>query len=299
VPLIELADVANAVALVLSPRRRQRQVWGFRASGPSRPRIIVETTEGGRTELYTRPNVGFGAVTAVAQLTSALNPSSYGVAGRILRRARRSIEICSISDSRADGWSGDFDTVLIGGPKNNRLTHAALAAFGCQPSPGADPLDEVELIRRTGDRRRSEALASGLGVATQGNTIYWFGTPYRGDVGDLEVQQGGTSGYEGHDYGVVLRLPGLHAEVDSPRRMVVVFGSQTFGVGAAAAWLVNVRSRRVSRSHRILLASHPNIAVLVKADVVDGVAGDPVLVDIVALPARLPRWFHEPDPSQG
>ena len=274
---------------VHGPNRWQRLVWAFKVSAHEGPKIIIETIEGAETDLYRRPDVGFGAVAAVAQLSTALNASRGGLVRRLARSLEHPVELGFSSEQKADSWCSDADTVIVGGPKSNEITAEVLRAFGCQP-PQKATLDEKELLRRTSDLRPSKARpAEGLGVATQGNGIYWFGQKYEGSVRVATDPIPGTSGYNGFDYGVVLRLP---SPTNPTRRTVVVFGSQTFGVVAASSWLVNLRSRAAGRLVRKVMAKHPNVAVLVKVDVTDGGLGDLELSEIVVLPDQLlPRHW--------
>jgi hypothetical protein len=96
----------------------------------------------------------------------------------------------------------------------------------------------------------------------------------------------GTRSYNGYDYGVVLRLP---SPTSADRRTVVVFGSQTFGVDAAAQWLVNLRGRSASRGERTFMRKHKNVAVLVRVDVMHGQLSEPQLIEAVPLPDRMER----------
>ena len=289
VAAIVLLVLCALVARVYGQNRWQRVMWAFKVSPDQRPKIIIETIEGEETGLYRRPSAGFGAVAAVAQLSTALNASRGGLVRRLARSLDHPIELSFSSEQQADTWCSDTDTVIVGGPKSNEITAAVLRAFGCQP-PGTDLVEERELLRRTADLGSSTASdAIGLGVATQGNDLYWFGTKYAGSVKVIANPTPGTSGYNGYDFGVVLRVPSPTA---SGRRMVVVFGSQTFGVDAASAWLVNLRSRATSRKVRNLMARHRNVAALVRAEVREGGLAEPELQELVVLPARLePRHW--------
>jgi hypothetical protein len=280
--------LCTLVVRVYGPNRWQRVVWAFKIPARTGPKIIVETISGEQTVLYRRPSAGFGAVAAVAQLSSALNASRSGLVRRMPRSLENPIELSFSSEEKADGWSSLADTVIVGGPKSNEITAEALRAFGCQP-PAGDRVDDGEMLRRTGDLRAPTAAApaGGLGVATQDNTIYWFGTAYKGDVGESDDPV--PTGYKGADYGVVLRLP---SPTNPDHRMVIVFGSQTFGVEAASSWLVKLRSRDGSRSVRSTMAKHRNVAVLVRAEINDGLLSDIQLRELVVLPNDLlPRHW--------
>lgn len=267
-----------------SQNRWQRTIWGFKISAHARPKIIIETIEGAETDLYRRPDVGFGAVAAVAQLSTALNASRRGLIRRTARSLEHPIELSFSAEQKADSWCSNADTAIVGGPKSNEKAAEVLRAFGCQP-PSMDVVEEKELLRRTSDLgMATTSVAEGLGVATQGNDVYWFGAKYAGNVTVADDPTPGTSGYNGFDYGVVLRLP---SPTDPTRRTVVVFGSQTFGVVAASSWLVNLRSGTAGRRARSTMAKHRNVAVLVKANVTDGSLGDVELVEIVMLPDHL------------
>jgi hypothetical protein len=288
------AAAAGAVALVVlcviaarlyGQRRWQRIIWTFKVSANERPKIIIETIEGKTTHLYKRPTAGFGAVAAVAQLSTALNASRGGLVRRVSRSLEHPVELSFSSEERADRWCSTSDTVVVGGPKSNLITAAVMQAFGCQPL-GAEPAKETELLERTSDLRPAASPARGLGVATQGNTIYWFGKRYEGTVGVSDDPVPGTTGYNGFDYGVVLRLPSY---TQPSRRMVVVFGSQTFGVDAASLWLVRLRSGAITRKDRAAMARSQNVAVLVKARVKDGALDLLELQEIVELPDHLAR----------
>jgi hypothetical protein len=278
-------------ARLYGQRRWQRIVWTFKLSAKERPKIILETIKGEKTPLYKRPTAGFGAVAAVAQLSTALNVSRGGLVRRVSRSLEHPIELSFSTEERADRWCSTADTVVIGGPKSNQITRAVLLAFGCQP-PGPEPVDADERERLDKELKRlTEHLVSsasgparGLGVATQGNAIYWYGERYEGDVGVAEDSVPGTPAYNGHDYGVVLRLPSY---TRPSRRMVIVFGSQTFGVDAAALWLVQQYSRKTTSGVHRSMARHPNTAVLVKAEVKDGALGQLELIQHVELPHDL------------
>ena len=280
-----------AAGRVYGPRRWQRTLWAFRVPADDRPKIIIETIEGEETGLYRRPTAGLGAVTAVAQLATALNDSRSGLVRRASRSLQHPIELAFSSENQADTWCSEADTVVVGGPKSNEISAEVLRAFGCQP-PGNDRVGEEDLLRLTKALRPADGgTADGLGVATKGNSLFWFGAKYAGNVRVLSNPPPGTTGYHGFDYGVVLRLPSPTAS----RRTVVVFGSQTFGVDAAAAWLVQLRTSSAVGARRIrkTMAKHRNVAVLVRADVIDGVLGELSLEDVVVLPDRLePRHWQ-------
>jgi hypothetical protein len=279
--------------LVWRQNRWQRVIWAFKVPSDQRPKIIIESIPGEKTVLYQRPSAGFGAVAAVAHLSTALNGSRSGRVRRTARSLEHPVELSFSSEQKADTWCSTADTVVVGGPKTNGITAQVLRQFGCQPS-GAEPSDEAreeageQLRSRTADLRNGGApeapAAEGLGVATLGNAIYWFGDDYRGSVGVDDQPLPGASGYTGDDYGVVLRLP---SPTNGDRRMVVVFGSQTFGVDAAASWLANLRRRTTAGRVRKIMSKNRNVAVLIKAPVKDGEIGDLELVDLVVLPDLL------------
>jgi hypothetical protein len=288
VSAVSLVALCVVVGRFYGQKRWQRIIWGFKLPAQVRPKIIIETIEGEETGLYRRPSAGFGAVAAVAQLSIALNASRSGLARRMARSLEHPVALSFSSEQQADSWCSNADTVIVGGPKSNEIAAEVLRAFGCQSS-GSD-LEEDELLRQTSALRASGGGASkGLGVATQGNSIYWFGEKYAGNVTVATDPTPGTTGYNGYDYGIVLRLP---SPTDSARRSVVVFGSQTFGVDAASTWLVNLRSHTAGRKVRATMAKHRNVAVLVKADVRDGGIEDVELREMVVLPDPLsPRHW--------
>jgi hypothetical protein len=304
--VIDLEDIANGgqVALwiaaglgivvprIYEPDRRRRVIWKFDAGSKVLPGIIIEPVEGHTTGMYTRPSTGFGSVAAVAQLTNALNASRQGFFRRTTRSLQDPIEICFSSDQMAQEWCKTRDNVVVGGPKNNNLTCDLLVAYGCQgpavvtpPTPEQDELmcDRTRPFRAPPDAEPDVAL--GLGVGTLMNTIYWFGEAYHGSVRDHDHEEPGAIGFTGTDYGVVLRLPSL---MDSQHRTIVIFGAQTFGIQAAATWLVNAQSRSTPRKTRKTMAKHRNIAALVKARVNNGIVSRPELIEILALPDPLP-----------
>jgi len=226
---------------------------------------------------------------AVGHLSTAISATRSG----LLRSATRSVEhpvaISFSSEALADEWCSTSNTIVIGGPKSNQITRQVLAAFGCQPPQGSQVPDD-ELLQLTAALRMVEGTdEGGLGVATQGNEIYWFGKTYAGHV-TLDMDDAtGQIAYHGYDFGVVCRLP---SPTNKARRLVVVFGSQTFGVAAASSWLANLRRRQAGSEGRREMANKRNVAVLVKADVAHGQLGEPSLVEVVALPDRLePRDY--------
>ena len=289
---------AGAVVLLVAlavrvrhQRQWQRAVWAFRFPARERPKVIMETIEGEETGLYRRPSAGLGAVAAVAQLSTIINASRSGVVHRLDRTLEFPIALQFSSEPEADTWCSTADTIIVGGPKSNHITAQVLRAFGCQPEHvDVDEEDfeaeEKELLNRTGDLRPANGPATGLGVATLRNNLYWFGERYAGSVTFETDRSTGTRSYNGYDYGVVLRLP---SPTSDSRRTVVVFGSQTFGVDAASRWLVNLRSRSAGRYERTTMAKQKNIAVLVKADVKHGQLSKPRLVDAAPLPDSLER----------
>jgi hypothetical protein len=283
---LALVAVCAVASRLYAQRRWQRIIWTFKLPSRQRPKIIIETIAGETTLLYKRPSAGFGAVAAVAQLSSALNASRSGLLRRVGRALDHPVELSFSSEERADSWCSTADTVVVGGPKSNEITAAVMQAYGCQPlGLDAAEVDGEELRARTADLGRArDGRAIGLGVATHGNTIYWFGERYEGSVGVSDDPVPGTTGYNGHDYGVVLRLP---SPTRSSRRTVVVFGSQTFGVDAASLWLVQLRRRATPRRIRTTMAKHRNVAVLVKAHVKDGAIDELELQDLVELPDHL------------
>jgi hypothetical protein len=282
-----VAGLGLLVPRVYEPNRRQHYIWKFKGASAGLPKIVIETVEGGETDLYHRPSTGYGAVAAVAQLTNAINASRQGFFRRTNRSLENPLDLCFSTDQIAEFWCRNHDIVLVGGPKHNRLTAQVLHKFGRQPDraavPAPDLLAETAACRLDGDH------ASHLGIATQGATLYWYGHPYEGSVTDKAADPSvprSPVGPTGVDYGVVLRLPGHR---DAHRRLIVVFGSQTYGVTAASMWLVNVRTlRAITPKARRMMGRHRNIAVLVRADVNDGVLSPPEMVDIVALPDPLP-----------
>lgn len=289
---IAVGAVGAAVLLVISTSvarwyghgRWQRTIWGFRLPAGERPKIIMETIEGEETGLYRRPTAGLGAVAAVASLSSAINITRSGLIHRATRSLAHPAALSFSTEALADEWCSDSDTVVVGGPKSNQISRQILAAFGCQPPTGSKVPDE-ELLQLTAALRMTESDGEGgLGVATQDNAIYWFGEKYAGHVTLATDDATGRDAYRGYDYGVVLRLP---SPTNSDRRLVVVFGSQTFGVAAASSWLANLRRRQAGPKVRKLMAKKKNVAVLVEADVAHGQLADPKLVEIVVLPDHL------------
>jgi hypothetical protein len=281
---VALGVVGALAARARRQRYWQRLIWTFRVPAKERPKVIIETIEGERTDLYKRPTAGFGAVAAVAHLTTALNASRSGMVRRLGRSLEYPIELSFSSEERADLWCSTADTVVVGGPKNNKITAAVMQAYGCQPL-GDEPVEDKVLQTRTEELRPDRsAPAVGLGVATQGNTIYWFGETYEGTVGVSDEPVPGTTGYNGDDYGVVLRLP---SPTRDARRTLVVFGSQTFGVDAASLWLVQLRSRTTTRRLRSAMGKSRNVAVLVKAEVRDGTLDKVQVEDLAELPDRM------------
>jgi hypothetical protein len=270
-------------------RRWQRTMWAFRVPARREPRIIIETIMGDQTDRYLRPSAGLGALMAVAELSPALNDSRSGLVRRVDRSLDHPTSLLFSSENEADHWCSTADTIIVGGPKSNVITAQVLQAFGCQPlSTYADQsdVDPAELLRLTRNLRRDGDSAIGLGVATVGNAIYWFGDRYEGEVTYDTHPLTGTRSYKGNDYGVVLRLP---SPTSDRHRTVVVFGSQTFGVEAASRWLVHLRGPSAGRKVRRRLAKQKNIAVLVEVEVEHGRVGEPKAVDIVTLPDRLDR----------
>lgn len=300
----EIGDIAigaaGAVAAVLlaaliirvhHDRQWQRTVWAFKFPAREQPKIIMESIEGEETGLYRRPTAGLGAVAAATQLTTIINASRRGWLRRLDRSLEYPIALEFSSEPEADTWCSTADTIIVGGPKSNHITAQVVRAFGCQPEhvDVPDPVfeaEEKELLNRTADLRLPGGDATGLGVATLRNNVYWFGTKYAGSVSVKTDATTGTRSYNGYDYGVVLRLPSPTA---GDRRTVVVFGSQTFGVEAASRWLVTLRSRTAGRNERTRMAKQKNLAVLVKVDVKHGQLSEPQLVEAVPLPDRLER----------
>ena len=288
VALWVVAGAGIVVPRIVEPNRRQNLIWKFKVASGALPGIIIEPVEGASTTLYKRPSTGYGAVAAVAQLTNALNASRRGFVRRTTRSLEDPIEICFSTDQVAVDWCRHRSTVLVGGPKHNGLTRAVLTRYGCQPAD-AEQADPELLRQRTAALRVSDETASGLGVATCENTIHFFGRICDGSVRDHDHEDPDAKGFTGTDYGVVLRVPGL---MDPRHRMIVVFGSQTFGIQAAASWLVNVKSGPTLRKTRNLLKKHRNIAALVKADVRDGIVGSPQLLEFLTLPDPLGTESH-------
>jgi hypothetical protein len=123
-------------------------------------------------------------------------------------------------------------------------------------------------------------LTKRLRVWTEGNTINWFGDSFTGSVVDTEPQVRGNYGFNGDDYGVVLRLPNPASPEDL--RAIVVFGSQTFGIIAATDWLVRRGSMSAVSAlvpvSRLQMRSS-NMAALVRARVRNGVIERSELID--------------------
>jgi hypothetical protein len=276
------------VAQTYRRRRWQRTLWAFRVPAREPPTIILETIEGDETGVYRRPTAGLGAVKAFALLAAALDATRDGWRRRTTRSVEHPIALVLSADVEADRCTNTADTVVVGGPKANLITRQLLQAFGCQPPCSKEAAQPDELLGLTGLLRGEGGPAAGLGVATVGNEIFWFGERYAGRVTEVESLTGAPA-YEGHDYGVVIRLP---SPLNPRRRTVVVFGSQTFGVAAAATWLTGLRSRRVSHPTRRVMARNRNIAALVKVGVERDHRTEPELIDLVPLPDHLePRHW--------
>jgi hypothetical protein len=279
------------VARALHHRQWARTVWGFRFPAREHPKVIMEAIEGEETGLYRRPSAGLGAVAAVAHLATVIYASRNGLVRRLSRALEYPIDIEFSSEAKADTWCSTAHTVIVGGPKSNHITAQVLRAFGCQSEHVDVPDDEfeaeeAEFLNRTGDLRPDGKVVHGLGLATLRNNLYWFGTKVAGEVRVKSDISTGTRSYNGYDYGVVLRLP---SPTSADRRTVVVFGSQTFGVDAAAQWLVNLRGRSASRGERTFMRKHKNVAVLVRVDVMHGQLSEPQLIEAVPLPDRMER----------
>lgn len=278
------ALVLSAWSRLISPRSRRRAVWTFKnISLDVTPGIIIDHVAGEKTDLYTRPSTGYGAVRAVAQITNSLNSSRSGFFNRSQQFLEHPIEVCFATDQLASEWLRTRDVILVGGPKNNEITAEVLSYWGGyelrEPPAGDVP---------AGDLSRS------MRIWTDGNTIHWFGETHTGDVADTKPEVRGNVGFNGIDYGIALRLP----SPSDPKnlRVVVLFGSQTFGIMAATDWLVRQGGSRDkswdgSSSTRSLRRSE-NLAVLLRSRVHNGVIERSELMDIRPLDSHLipARW---------
>jgi hypothetical protein len=289
---IAIGAIVASIACVLTTRayrqrRWHRLIWGFKIPANERPKIVLETIEGEETGLYRRPTAGLGAVEAVTHLSTALNASRSGLTRRSTRALAHPIALSFSSEALADEWCSTADIVVVGGPKSNDITRQVLASFGCQPPPGSE-IPDKDLLQLTEALRMTVGDGEGgLGVATQGNYLYWFGEKVAGHVTYNDDDASGRATYHGYDYGVVLRLP---SPTNPAHRLVVIFGSQTFGVAAAARWLANLRRRQAGpkeQKSRESMAKQKNIAVLIRAGVVHGQLSEPEVVETVPLPDHL------------
>lgn len=228
--------------------------------------------------MYSRPTVGLGAVTSTGMAATALagNISGFGRNKEAFRRSRLMVLVSS--DQMA--WKINNDIVVIGGPKHNRITKKLMDLYS-----NNDPA--LAAIEGTAPYMS----ASSLSLTTEGNTIMWFGKGYCGSVGGSAEAGSGTFGYNGVDYGVVLRIPGR----SDGSRAVVFFGSQTFGVQAATQWLIEAGSGQRDAATKRFLSKHTNVAVLVRTEVTNGMLHEPELIQIIALPDELPRASLVPD----
>ena len=111
--------------------------------------------------------------------------------------------------------------------------------------------------------RKLLAGIPGLPFSAPAEVISWSGTDYEGVVDGEMVT---------HDYGYVVRAPNPFAP---SRRIVVIAGSHTYGVVAAARWLAESGAGRKVPA---------DVAVLVEAEVLgDGHVAVPKVVHQVAL----------------
>jgi len=125
-----------------------------------------------------------------------------------------------------------------------------------------------------------------LRVWTVGNKIHWFGKCYEGTVADSDPDSHSNFGYSGIDYGIVIRIP--NPSTLSRHRMVILFGSQTFGIIGATDWLVGggveaVQDAGSSWLHRHFKGRSRNVAALLKCYVSNGVIESTTVVDFQTL----------------
>lgn len=261
-------------------RRRRFRCDAFPSGGPL---LVLEGIDGARTPSYRRPTVGLGTANAAITVAHALGGSCrHGW-----------VEVCGGASATADGWCASGDTIVLGGPKHNPITDAALRAFGGHSLARPDRPAPTRFAPGDGPGRAGPAdrQVTALALAIDGDQLVWFGQRYGGEVTDDRAPARGRSGAVGRDYGVVLRLPSY----PNPRhRMTVLFGAQTFGVEAAARWLVGLADHR-GAWRRFTRPRHS--AALVSARVDGGVVGRPELLDLVVLPEMLvPRHLRPGGP---
>lgn len=290
---IEVIGVAALTAIcfaiyvrVYLPWRVRRYVWRMDIGFKDQPKILIDCIPGESTEIYRRPSTGYGAAVGTSLVVNSLNSAQSRLISRLAQGIHVPPVVLFASDPEAKQLRSSHDIVVIGGPKNNDVCRDILTGVGCQEMwPGDSSLGEVT-------RGCLAPHVPRVGVATQENRIWWYGTDFTGDVRSSSEDSPNISTYSGTDYGVVLRIPNPFAPPASGLRAVVLFGSQTFGViGATRALLQFVDGKNRRTKHGRALRDHQNLAMLVKVTVDHGKLRDPDPDDIHdcrELPKELP-----------
>jgi hypothetical protein len=257
------------------PNRRRKVMWRMDIGRSRQPSLIIDSVDGGSTEHYQRPSTGLGAAISAALVVNSLNSAQVALLRRYQLQRQEPIETLLSTDSLAMSRCEGCDTVVIGGPKNNSFAAAYLQRVGCQ--------GQSDLAEATG-----KCLGSGnrIGLATEGNTIWWYGQPFQGTVSASRTDS--LAFFNGTDYGVIVRSFSHMSSGTRPTRTVLLFGSQTFGVVGATRYLteaMNLRKSTFGRERQLYkaLKRSRNIAVLVSAEVKAGRVLQGRLVDFRVL----------------
>jgi hypothetical protein len=160
-----------------------------------------------------------------------------------LDKASKKTDFQDVKTANELGTGLTGDLIVLGGPKNNELTRRLLA----QP-----------------------ALAQLLGnvkLEQQGSAILWGDNSYEGNTDGDVVSD---------DYGLVVRMNSPFA---SHRTVVLLSGSHTYGVIAAAAWYA-----ASERDRKSLPRSGSGFAALVRTEVFGHMVSEPQLVASVKFP---------------
>ncbi len=218
-----------AAAWAWNRRLRARSLWPFRGDKFT---AVLATSSTQSTGIYMRPASGIGQIRALAILV----PS-------ILRAWRRRVDVSDVMLSADVTSEIDNDLVLLGGPKNNKITHDFLARV--QGTDGAP--NQIDSI------------------------IYWEGAEYSAKLGEGVAAQ--------EDFGLILRWKNPH---DPQRTVILLSGASTYGTIAAALWYVGQRDPTSEQESKSLMQNR-YFTALVRSPVTNGRVGVPVLLKGSAL----------------
>lgn len=274
---------------VWRPWLLRRSVWGWvKGFDNQETGILVDMVRSDATSQYIRPAVGLGAASSIGEISTSLAATRMRLFARSRHQSSNPFRVYFVGDALAEHALRSGNNVVLGGPKTNVLTAEIIQHLSTMTG-----MSTVSANIGSGSRfkfqSKLELKEKEFKFEVEGSTIticdrsFTGNVEYRSNIPNSEGIR--LDAYSGTDYGFVLRLPSLAMSARSGLRMVVLFGSQTFGVVGATSWLVDSPTVGL-KPHAVnsFLRKNLNVICVVKVQIHHGMVRSCELVELVRVP---------------